>query len=168
MSIPQQGGGPVGSKQDLVEFLSSGCKPKPKWGIGTEHEKFGFYTETHAPVPYEGPNGIEAMLTGLTRFGWDPVQEKGKIIGLSQNGASVSLEPGGQLELSGANLQTLHQTCNEVHTHLDQVKEVADELDLGFLGLGVTPVWTRDVVPVMPKGRYKIMMNYMPKKGSIQ
>lgn len=167
MSIPQQGGGPVGSKDDLVEFLSSGCKPKSDWGIGTEHEKFGFHTETLAPVAYDGPDGIEAMLTGLTRFGWDPVVEGGKIIGLSQNGASVSLEPGGQLELSGANLQNLHQTCNEVHTHLDQVKEVADELGLGFLGLGVTPKWTRDEVPVMPKGRYKIMMNYMPKKGSM-
>ncbi len=167
MSIPQQGGGPVESRDDLVKFLADGSKPEDQWGIGTEHEKFGFNTATLAPLPYEGPAGIEAMLTGLTRFGWEPVRESGKIIGLSQGGASVSLEPGGQLELSGANLKTLHQTCNEVHTHLDQVREVADEIGAGFFGLGVTPTWTRDQVPVMPKGRYGIMSSYMPKKGSM-
>lgn len=167
MSIPQKGGGPVGSRDDLVKFLADGSKPKDKWGIGTEHEKFGFNTKTLAPLPYEGSCGIEAMLTGLARFGWEPVLEAGKIIGLSQDGASVSLEPGGQLELSGANLQTLHQTCNEVHTHLDQVKEVADEIGAGFLGLGVTPDWARSDIPVMPKGRYNIMSSYMPKKGSM-
>lgn len=167
MSIPQQGGGPVESKADLIGYLSSGCKPKADWGIGTEHEKFGFRLGSLDPVSYEGPNGIEAMLQGLTRFGWTPVMEGGKIIGLSQNGASVSLEPGGQLELSGANLKTIHQTCNEVHTHLDQVRTVADELGLGFLGLGVSPKWTREETPVMPKGRYKIMMNYMPKRGNL-
>lgn len=167
MSIPQQGGGPVESRDDLVRFLADGSKPEDKWGIGTEHEKFSFNTATLAPLPYEGPAGIEAMLTGLTRFGWEPVREQGKIIGLLQDGASVSLEPGGQLELSGANLKTLHQTCNEVHTHLDQVREVADEIGAGFLGLGVTPDWTRDQVPVMPKGRYGIMSSYMPKKGSM-
>jgi glutamate--cysteine ligase len=167
MSIPQQGGGTVGSRDDLVKFLSDGCKPKSKWGIGTEHEKFGFDLETLSPLPYEGPSGIHAMLTGLKRFGWEPVLEEGNIIGLSQNGASVSLEPGGQLELSGANLKTLHQTCNEVHTHLDQVKEVADELGVGFLGLGVTPDWTREDIHVMPKGRYGIMSSYMPKKGTM-
>lgn len=167
MSIPQQGGGPVESRADLVRFLADGSKPKDKWGIGTEHEKFGFNTETLAPLPYEGPAGIEAMLTGLTRFGWEPVLEVGKIIGLSQGGASVSLEPGGQLELSGANLKTLHQTCNEVHAHLDQVREVADEIGAGFLGLGVAPSWIRDEIPVMPKGRYGIMSRYMPTRGSM-
>lgn len=167
MSIPQQGGGTVGSRDDLVKFLSDGCKPKSKWGIGTEHEKFGFDLATLSPLPYEGPLGIHAMLTGLTRFGWEPVLEEGNIIGLSQNGASVSLEPGGQLELSGANLKTLHQTCNEVHIHLDQVKEVADEIGVGFLGLGVTPDWARDDIHVMPKGRYGIMSSYMPKKGTM-
>lgn len=167
MSIPQQGGGTVGSRDDLVKFLSDGCKPKDKWGIGTEHEKFGFNTATLAPLPYEGPSGVHAMLTGLTRFGWEPVMESGNIIGLSQNGASVSLEPGGQLELSGANLKTLHQTCNEVHTHLDQVREIADEIGAGFLGLGVTPDWSRKDIPVMPKGRYGIMSSYMPKKGTM-
>lgn len=167
MSIPQQGGGPVESRDDLVRFLADGSKPEDQWGIGTEHEKFSFNTATLAPLPYEGSAGIEAMLQGLTRFGWEPVLEQGKIIGLSQDGASVSLEPGGQLELSGANLKTLHQTCNEVHTHLDQVREVAGEIGAGFLGLGVTPDWTRDQVPVMPKGRYGIMSSYMPKKGSM-
>jgi glutamate--cysteine ligase len=167
MSIPQKGGGLVETKSDLVTFLSEGCKPKDKWGIGTEHEKFGFGSKTHDPLPYDGDHGIKAMLEGLTRFGWEPVTEQGNIIGLSQDGASVSLEPGGQLELSGANLQTLHQTCNEAHRHLDQVKEVADEIGAGFLGLGVAPNWTRQDVPMMPKGRYKIMSNYMPKKGSM-
>lgn len=167
MSIPQQGGGSVESRDDLVKFLADGSKPEDQWGIGTEHEKFGFNTATLAPLPYEGPAGIEAMLTGLMRFGWEPVRESGKIIGLAQDGASVSLEPGGQLELSGANLKTLHQTCNEVHTHLDQVREVADEIGAGFFGLGVTPDWTREQVPVMPKGRYGIMSSYMPKKGNL-
>lgn len=167
MSIPQQGGGAISSRDDLVKFLSDGCKPKDKWGIGTEHEKFGFNSKTLAPLPYEGPSGVHAMLSGLTRFGWEPVLEGGNIIGLSQNGASVSLEPGGQLELSGANLKTLHQTCNEVHTHLDQVREVADEIGVGFLGLGVTPDWKREDIPVMPKGRYGIMSSYMPKKGTM-
>lgn len=165
MSIPQKGGGPIESRDELVTFLSSGCKPKDEWGIGTEHEKFGFDTTTFDPLPYEGAHGIKAMLDGLTRFEWEPVLEGGNIIGLFKDGASVSLEPGGQLELSGANLKTIHQTCNEVHTHLAQVQEVANEIGAGFLGLGVSPLWTREETPMMPKGRYKIMANYMPKRG---
>lgn len=167
MSILQKGGGKIESREDLVGFLEGGCKPKSDWGIGTEHEKFGFHTSDHTPVPYEGPSGIRAMLEGMTRFGWAPVMEGDYIIGLSKDGASVSLEPGGQFELSGANLKNLHQTCDEVHVHLDQVKQVADEIGIGFLGLGFSPKWTREETPIMPKGRYKIMKAYMPTRGNL-
>ncbi len=167
MSIPQSGGGPIEETQDLVSFLEQGCKPKTKWTIGTEHEKFGFHTDDCAPLEYEGDRGVRAMLEGLTRFGWQPVLEGEYIIGLAQAGASVSLEPGGQFELSGATLENLHQTCDEVHAHLAQVKEVADEIGAGFIGLGVSPKWTREETPMMPKGRYKIMRDYMPKRGTL-
>ncbi|TNE57964.1 MAG: glutamate--cysteine ligase [Alphaproteobacteria bacterium] len=166
MSVPQTGGGLIESRDDLVAFLEKGCKGKDKWLIGTEHEKFGFHTDTLTPLEYEGPRGIKAMLEGMQRFGWQPVMEGGNIIGLTMNGASISLEPGGQFELSGAPLQTIHQTCDEVHTHLAQVREVADEIGAGFLGLGISPKWTLDETPMMPKGRYQIMRNYMPKVGT--
>ncbi len=156
---------PITNKTELVEFAMSGCKPKENWRIGTEHEKFGFNLETLEPLPYEGPSGIQAMLEGLQRFGWEPQHEGGKVIALSMNGYSVSLEPGGQLELSGAALENLHQTCSEVHTHLAQVREVGDEIGVGFLGLGFSPKWTRAETPIMPKGRYGIMKAYMPTKG---
>jgi glutamate--cysteine ligase len=165
MSIPQIGGGPIESRSQLVEFFESGNKPKKDWRIGTEHEKFGYRLLDLSPLPYEGDHGIRAMLEGLARFGWDPVLEGDNIIGLTQDGASVSLEPGGQLELSGAPLETLHQTCSEVHTHLDQVERVAHELDVGFIGLGFTPNWTLEETHVMPKGRYNIMKRYMPRMG---
>lgn len=167
MSIPQKGGGPVEGYADLVGFLESGCKPKDTWKIGTEHEKFGFHWSDFSPLHYEGDDGIRAVLTGLTRFGWEPVMEGEYIIGLSKDGASVSLEPGGQLELSGAPLETVHQTCDEVHTHFDQVKAISEELGIGFVGLGVSPKWTREETPIMPKGRYEIMMNYMPTRGKL-
>ncbi|WP_025898136.1 glutamate--cysteine ligase [Sneathiella glossodoripedis] len=157
---------PITSKSQLIEFAQSGCKPKKDWRIGTEHEKFGFDLKTLQPLPYEGPNGIKAMLEGLQRFGWEPQYEAGNVIALSMNGYSVSLEPGGQLELSGAALENLHQTCSEVHTHLAQVREVGDEIGVGFLGLGFSPKWTREETPMMPKGRYNIMKAYMPQKGS--
>ncbi len=113
MSIPQTGGGPIESHDQLAEMLSKGCKPKDQWRIGTEHEKFGYIKATNMPLPYEGDVGIKAMLEGLEqRFGWDRVEEGGKIIGLTKDGANVSLEPGGQLELSGAPLETIHQTCD--------------------------------------------------------
>ena len=166
MSGPATGNAtPITNKAQLVEFAMSGCKPKENWRIGTEHEKFGFNLETLAPLPYEGPSGIQAMLQGLQRFGWEPQSEEGKVIALTLNGYSVSLEPGGQLELSGAALENLHQTCSEVHTHLAQVREVGDEIGVGFLGLGFDPKWKREDIPVMPKGRYGIMRSYMPKKG---
>jgi len=169
MSIPQLAEGAIESKADLVAFLERGCKPASEWRIGTEHEKFGFRLADHSPMPYEGPQGIAAFLTELgRRFGWAPVMEGDKIIGLhcKQHTGSVSLEPGGQLELSGAALDTLHQTCGEVNTHLDEVRAVAADLGVGFLGLGFSPKWTLAETPRMPKGRYAIMTAYMPKVGS--
>ena len=168
MSGPSTAGAePVTSKAQLVEYVAQGSKPKSAWRIGTEHEKFAFETRTLKRLPYDGPAGIRAMLEALTRFGWTPVSEKGNVIALSQAGASVTLEPGGQVELSGAPLENLFQTCNEVNTHLDQVKKVGAELGIGFMGLGFDPKWTRAEVPWMPKGRYRIMREYMPKKGKL-
>jgi glutamate--cysteine ligase len=161
---------PVESKAQLTGFLAAGSKPKAAWRIGTEHEKFPFLTDTLAPVPYDGPRSIRALLEGLRdRFGWQGVYESGNIIALAdpQGLGNVSLEPGGQFELSGAPLATVHDTCEEVHEHLDQVREVGDALGIGFLGLGASPTWSRAETPVMPKGRYNIMAPYMDKVGSL-
>lgn len=152
---------------DLVGFVESGCKPRRDWRIGTEHEKFGYKLDDLSPLPYEGSAGIRAVLEGLQRFGWKPYLEDGKPIALLKDGQSVTLEPGGQLELSGAPLENLHLTCNEVHTHLDQVNQVSTELGVGFYGLGFNPKWQRDEIPWMPKGRYAIMKRYMPTKGKL-
>jgi glutamate--cysteine ligase len=152
--------------EDLVAWFDKGSKPKDQWRVGAEHEKFVFHLGTHAPVPYE-PHGIKALLDGLTRFGWAPALEAGNVIALERGKANVSLEPGGQFELSGAPLETIHDICEETGGHLQEVKIVADELGLGFLGLGFTPIWRRDQIPVMPKGRYKIMREYMPKVGGL-
>jgi len=152
--------------EDLVRWFEAGTKPADAWRVGAEHEKFVFRLADHAPVPYE-PGGIRALLDGLTRFGWSPVREGDNVIALERGGASVSLEPGGQFELSGAPLETIHDICEETGAHLQEVKVVADELGLGFLGLGFTPVWRRDEVPAMPKGRYGVMRRYMPKVGGL-
>jgi glutamate--cysteine ligase len=165
MSIPQSAGGAIESRTDLVRYLEAGSKPKAEWRIGTEHEKFIYDLKTMKPVPYEGPSGIRAMLEGMRRFGWSPIMEGDHIIGLTQDGASISLEPGGQFELSGAPLRSVHQTCAEVNTHQEQVREIANELGVGVLGLGYAPSWSLDEVPQMPKGRYAIMRRYMPKVG---
>ena len=157
---------PVESKADLIGRLSSGCKPKSDWRIGTEHEKIGFAKADHSPLPYAGKTSIRAMLEGLQRFGWQPVEEGGHLIALKRDGASVSLEPGGQFELSGAPLEHVHQTCAEVTRHLREVKEVGDEIGAAFLSLGFRPVTRLEDVPVMPKGRYKIMRDYMGKVGT--
>ncbi len=156
---------PVGGKEDLVAYLAAGGKPREQWLIGTEHEKFGFDVRTLKPLAYEGGPGIRAMLEGLCRFGWEPVYEGENVIALTMDGASISLEPGGQLELSGAPLKNVHQTCDEVNTHLEQVRTVAEEIGAAFLGLGFQPKWRLDETPVMPKGRYKIMRSYMPTRG---
>ncbi len=168
MSIPQTGGGPIESQADLTAYLASGCKPRDQWRIGTEHEKFGYRTDTHAPLPYEGESSIHAMLAGLRdRFGWSPVEEGGHLIGLEKDGANVSLEPGGQLELSGAPLETIHQTCDEVNDHLREVQTVADTIGAHFIGLGAAPEWRHEDMPLMPKGRYKLMDSYMGKVGTM-
>ncbi len=167
MSIPQSGGGPVERPEQLAEYLAEGCKPKEDWRIGTEHEKFGYCRDTLNPLPYDGPRSIRAMLEGLRdRFGWASVEEAGHIIGLVKDGANVSLEPGGQLELSGAPLQTIHETCDEVNEHLREVRSVADEIGVGFIGLGAAPHWTHEQMPVMPKGRYRLMTEYMGRVGT--
>ena len=157
--------------EDLVAWFDKGSKPKSDWRVGAEHEKFVFRLGTHETVPYEPSppehGGIKALLDGLTRFGWAPVMEAGHVIALERGKANVSLEPGGQFELSGAPLETIHDICEETGQHLQEVKIVADELGIGFLGLGFTPVWRRDQIPVMPKGRYKIMREYMPKVGGL-
>ncbi|TDK20332.1 glutamate--cysteine ligase [Luteimonas aestuarii] len=158
---------PITDRAQLVAVLASGEKPREAWRIGTEHEKFGFRLDDLRPPTFDGDRGIEALLKGLVRFGWDPVDEGGRTIALLKDGASVTLEPAGQLELSGAMLENIHQTCREVGAHLYEVKAVADELRLGFLGMGFQPKWRRDQMPWMPKGRYRIMREYMPKVGSL-
>jgi glutamate--cysteine ligase len=165
MSIPQSAGGPIQGRDDLVRHLAKGAKPASAWRIGTEHEKFVYCPETLKPLAYDGQPGIRQLLDGMTRFGWKPVKEGDNIIGHSFEGASLSLEPGGQFELSGAALKTVHETCAEVNTHLAQIREVAAEIGAGMLGLGFAPSWRLDEVPVMPKGRYQIMRRYMPKVG---
>ena len=143
----------------------AGCKPKADWRIGTEHEKIGFDLTSLKPLPYEG--GIKSILNGLQRFDWEPVFEGPNVIALKRDGASVSLEPGGQLELSGAPLEHVHQTCREVSQHLREVREVADEINAGFISLGFRADTKLKDVPVMPKGRYKIMREYMQKVGTL-
>jgi glutamate--cysteine ligase len=168
MSAPPSGGGaPIENRRQLIEYFVAGNKPKANWRMGTEHEKFGFDKQTMMPLPYEGKTGIRAMLEGMTRFGWEPVTEGNNPIALLRGKANITLEPGGQLELSGAPLDTLHETSDENALHIDEVKAVANEIGAGFIGLGFAPEWTREDFDWMPKGRYKIMREYMPKKGKL-
>jgi glutamate--cysteine ligase len=167
MSIPQSGGGPIEDMSQLAQYLEDGCKPETDWRIGTEHEKFGYCKDTLKPLPYEGDRSIKTMLEGLRdTFNWAPVLEQGNIIGLEKDGANVSLEPGGQLELSGAPLETIHETCDEVNVHLREVQEVADRIGVGFIGLGAAPEWSHDQMDMMPKGRYRLMTDYMGRVGT--
>jgi glutamate--cysteine ligase len=158
---------PIERRSQLVDFLVSGARDAQKWKIGTEHEKFGFRLDDLRPPPYEGERGIGAMLRGLTRFGWEAIEENGNVIALARGDGSITLEPAGQLELSGGQVDTIHETCREVTCHLKEVKAVADELQLGFLGMGFQPKWRREDMPWMPKGRYAIMRRYMPLKGNL-
>lgn len=154
-------------KSDLINWIAAGEKPTEQWRLGTEHEKFGFELDSLRPMTYEGEKGIRRMLEGFAAFGWQPIMEHDHPIGMKKSGCSITLEPGGQLELSGAPLSNVHQTCNEVHTHLKEVKMIADRLGVGFVGLGFQPKWRRQDIPWMPKGRYVIMRNYMPKVGTL-
>lgn len=158
---------PITRREQLVDYVAAGEKPAANWRIGTEHEKFGFRLDDLRPLTWDGPQGIGVLLEGLTRFGWERVIEKGKLIALLRDGASVTLEPAGQFELSGAPLENIHQTCDEVHVHLKEVKTVADELGVGFLGMGFQPKWKREDMPWMPKARYAIMRRYMPTVGDL-
>jgi len=168
MSIPQTGGGPIERHEQLAEYLADGCKPPEDWRIGTEHEKFGYCKDSLKPLPYEGPRSIQAVLEALRdRHQWAEVREGGYLIGLEKDGANISLEPGGQLELSGAPLETIHQTCDEVNTHLREVKDISDEIGVGFIGLGAAPIWKHQDMPLMPKGRYKLMDAYMDTVGTM-
>jgi glutamate--cysteine ligase len=159
----------IESFRDLVEHFESGNKPdRSTWRIGTEHEKFAFYKDTLEPVPYEGERGIGALLNGLADvYGWTRVKEGANTIALSQSGASITLEPGGQFELSGAPLEHLHQTCAETGSHLAQLRDVAGKMGIAFLGMGFSPLWSLEETPIMPKGRYQIMRNYMAKVGRL-
>jgi len=157
----------IESRDDLLSVFSGGEKPAERWRIGTEHEKFVYRLADHRAPSWEEPGGIRDLLLGLTEFGWRPVEEHGKVIALSGPDGTVSLEPAGQFELSGAALENLHQTCAEANRHLEQCKTIGDRLGLGFLGLGMWPDKTRAELPRMPKGRYAIMLNYMPKVGSL-
>ena len=160
---------PIETRDELVAWFEAGNKPKAQFRVGTEHEKFVFTLDGHRPVPYAGTKSIHAILTGMHGLlGWEPIMDGENIIGLFDvtGGGAISLEPGGQFELSGAPVETVHQTCAELMAHLAQVREVAKPLGIGFLGLGMTPNWSRAEIPVMPKSRYKIMTNYMPKVGT--
>ena len=162
---------PVGSRDDLVAWIAAGCKPAASWRIGTEHEKFLFHVDSLRPVPYEGPRGVRALMQSLIdRFGWQPIMEGDNIIALKrpegESGGTVSLEPGGQFELSGDPLRSVHEVGAETHTHLTQCLNVGSPLGIGFLGVGFSPNWTLDETPRMPKQRYGVMTRYMPQVGS--
>ncbi|HKX35661.1 MAG TPA: glutamate-cysteine ligase family protein, partial [Rhizorhapis sp.] len=170
MSTRTESGGEdpaIESRDQLVALFASGEKPPEKWKIGTEHEKFVYSLKDHHAPSYEEEGGIQSLLCGLTRYGWKPVFEGETVIALSGPDGTISLEPAGQLELSGAPLDNLHQTCAETGRHLEQVKHVGDLLGVGFLGLGMWPDKTREELPIMPKGRYGIMLRHMPRVGTM-
>jgi glutamate--cysteine ligase len=169
VSIPSAAPGtPISSKDELVAYIAQGEKPRADWRIGTEHEKFGFRTDDLRPPTFDGERGIRHLLEGIaSRYGWDIAREGETPVALTRGKANITLEPAGQLELSGAPLETIHETCSEVHTHLEEVRSIADGMGLGFLGMGFQPKWKREEMPWMPKGRYKIMREYMPKVGSL-
>lgn len=158
----------IESRRQLVEWFESGSTPKKDWAIGTEHEKFAYTRDDLRPIPYEGERSVKTLLTALAEhYDWEPIVENGNVIALTKDKCSVSLEPGGQIELSGAPLKNIHQTCGEVHTHLHEVREICDGIGIDMLGVGHNPKWKREDIPWMPKGRYGIMKNYMPKVGNL-
>lgn len=160
-------------KAALVTYLEEGCKPRESWRIGTEHEKIGFKIPDYSPLPYDPSDGIgiRTLLERLHRaLNWDPIVENGSIIGLREakaGGAAITLEPGGQFELSGGLMENLHQSCHEVENHLKVVADISEAMGIGFLGIGYSPLWERGEAPIMPKRRYEIMANYMPKRGRL-
>jgi glutamate--cysteine ligase len=160
-------GAPIESVDDLIAFLREGEKPPERWRIGTEHEKIGLHLDDASPVPYEGDRGIGALLRSIAEgYGWSPIYEGENMIALERDDASITLEPGGQFELSGAPLRTIHETCDEFHTHLATMRDVCEPLGIAFLGLGINPLHPVDRVPAMPKARYRIMREYLPTRGA--
>lgn len=157
----------ITSKKQLVDYLASGCKPKKDWRVGTEHEKFLFHHSTYKPLNYQEKGGIRDILLALTKFGWKVSEEMGQPIALHRGKAAITLEPGGQFELSGAPLENLHQTQEEFAEHFAELKKIQDVYNFGILPLGFQPKWPRADIPLMPKARYQIMHEYMPKKGSL-
>jgi glutamate--cysteine ligase len=160
---------PVESRDALVAWLEAGCKPASSFRVGTEHEKIPFYRDDLSPVPYGGDRGIRALLEGMQkRLGWETIVDGENLIGLFDptGGGAISLEPGGQFELSGAPFETIHQTAAETDSHLQLTREIGTPLSIGFLALGMSPKWTLAQTPAMPKGRYRIMARYMPKVGT--
>ena len=162
----------IESREDLLAPMIKGEKPRADWRIGTEHEKLVYRTADHRAPSYDEKNGIRDLLMAMTDYGWEPVNEIGadgasNVIALSGSDGAVSLEPAGQLELSGAPLENLHQTCAETGRHLDQVKAIGAKTGKGFLGLGMWPDKTREELPIMPKGRYEIMLRHMPRVGTM-
>ncbi|MHB0952170.1 MAG: glutamate--cysteine ligase [Allorhizobium sp.] len=160
---------PLTSVQEMVDYLAAGCKPREDFRIGTEHEKFAFFKTDNSPVPYFGEASISALLKGMqSKLGWEPIMDGENIIGLagSHGEGAISIEPGGQFELSGAAVETLHETCRESNQHLAALREIAEPMGIRFLGIGGSPKWTLAETPRMPKSRYEIMTRYMPKVGS--
>ncbi|MEO1067083.1 MAG: glutamate--cysteine ligase [Pseudomonadota bacterium] len=160
---------PIENKAELIDWIAAGSKPEADFRIGTEHEKFGFRLKDNSPIPYEGSDGIEALLRSMQQLlDWDAILDDGRIIGLAakEGGGAISIEPGGQFELSGAPLKSIHETCIEANSHLAHVRRCAEPLGIGFLGTGSSPIWSFDETPKMPKSRYDIMRAYMPKVGS--
>ncbi len=160
---------PLSSVSELSAYLAQGSRPKEKFRIGTEHEKFVFFAADNGPVPYFGDASISALLKGMQeKLGWEPIMDGANIIGLGEQSGmgAISIEPGGQFELSGAPLETIHETCRESNKHLALVKEIAEPMGIRFLGLGGSPKWSLAETPRMPKSRYDIMTRYMPKIGS--
>ncbi|MEM7054686.1 MAG: glutamate-cysteine ligase family protein, partial [Pseudomonadota bacterium] len=159
---------PIHDIRQLVEHLAAGCRPPSQWKMGTEHEKFGFRLDDLQPLTYDGQQGIARLLEQLVeRYQWQPEYENDNIIALKRNGCSITLEPGGQFELSGALLDDLHQTCSEVNQHLAEVRSIAEGMGIGFIGLGFHPTASREDISWMPKARYEIMRNWMPQVGSL-
>lgn len=168
MSSGREASGPyVTDRRELVAYMEAGCKPPSQWRIGTEHEKFMYRASDYTPLPYDGPAGIRAVLEALSSGGWEPVYEEGRLIALARGAGSVTLEPSGQLEFSGEPLSDLHQTCREMTEHLHQVNLVSDHLGVDHLGIGFQPKWARRQMPWMPKGRYRIMRRYLPRRGGM-
>ncbi|MGB2219437.1 MAG: glutamate--cysteine ligase [Henriciella sp.] len=158
----------IQNRAELIEWFEHGEKPKPDWRVGTEHEKFGFICDGYKPLPYAGDISVLTILENMRdKYQWQPIEENGYLIGLKRDGASISLEPGGQFELSGAPLEHVHETCNELNNHLAEVRQITEPMGVGFIGLGASPLWSMDETPMMPKGRYQIMRDYMSKVGRL-